>query len=85
MNAPATFVQPKMRLKGPRSLNAAPIGLFLYRGELCLKTEYRTGSGAVEAYIVSSGEFFWGDEPQTVESQLAQIVTPVVLIYRGVQ
>ena len=32
-----------------------PVGMFTYDGELCLKTEY-----GLEAYIVSSGERFWG-------------------------
>lgn len=32
-----------------------PIGLFEINGELCLKTEY-----GLDAYIVSSGEYFWG-------------------------
>ena len=59
------------------TLAACPVGLFLYRDELCLKTEYRTEKGAVEAYIAASGEFFWGDQPQTVESQLGQIVRPI--------
>ena len=36
-------------------LKDCPIGLFLYNGELCLKTEY-----ALDSYIVSSGEMFWG-------------------------
>ncbi|WP_133254288.1 hypothetical protein [Phenylobacterium deserti] len=42
-----------------------------------MKTEYRTAGGAIEAYIASSGEFFWGDQPQTVESQAQQVVTPL--------
>ena len=54
-----------------------PVGLFLYRGQLCLKTEYGNNQGRLDAYIVSSGEFFWGDAPQTIESQRAQLVTPV--------
>lgn len=36
-------------------LKDCPVGLFLYNGELCLKTEY-----ALDSYIVSSGEMFWG-------------------------
>lgn len=27
---------------------------------LALKSEYRTDKGAIEAFIVGSGEFFWG-------------------------
>jgi hypothetical protein len=67
-------------MTGPVMLGAAPIGLFINDfGDLCLKTEYRTEKGAVEAYIVESGEFFWGAAPQTVESQLQQKVTPVAI------
>jgi len=46
-------------------------------GELCLKTEYGNNDGRIDAYIVSSGEMFWGDAPQTIASQRAQMVTPV--------
>jgi hypothetical protein len=43
------------------TLGEAPPGsLLLYDGELILKTEYRDDKGAVEAYIVGSGERFWG-------------------------
>jgi ADP-ribose pyrophosphatase YjhB (NUDIX family) len=41
-------------------LEDLPVGLFLHGDTLCMKTEYRTEQGAIEAYIVSSGEFFWG-------------------------
>lgn len=58
-------------------LDACPVGLFWSGGVLCVKTEYRTEKGAIEAYIVSSGEFFWGKKPQTVESQAASMVVPV--------
>ncbi len=54
-----------------------PIGLFLHGNELCLKTEYGNNEGRIDAYIVSSGEFYWGDAPQTTESQRRQLVTPV--------
>ena len=59
------------------SLADCPIGLFMYRGGLCLKTEYGNNEGRIDAYIVSSGEFFWGDAPQTIASQRAQLVTPI--------
>jgi len=55
----------------------APIGLFKCDGELCLKTEYRRNDGWIEAYIVSSGEAFWGPPPQTLPSQTACLVEPV--------
>lgn len=36
-------------------LKDCPIGLFIKDNTLCIKTEYGN-----EAYIVSSGEYFWG-------------------------
>ena len=54
-----------------------PTGLFVCEGELCLKTEYGNDEGRIDAYIVSSGEFFWGAAPQTIENQRAQLVMPV--------
>lgn len=60
------------------TLAECPIGLFKSdSGELCLKTEYGNNEGRIDAYIVSSGEFFWGAAPQTIASQRAQMVTPV--------
>jgi len=59
------------------TLAECPIGLFICRDELCLKTEYGNNEGRIDAYIVSSGEFFWGLAPQTIASQRAQIVRPI--------
>lgn len=60
------------------TLADCPIGLFTAAsGELCLKTEYGNNEGRIDAYIVSSGEFFWGSAPQTIPSQRAQLVRPV--------
>lgn len=61
----------------PVTLAECPIGLFLAGGELCLKTEYGTNEGRIDAYIVSSGEFFWGGQPQTIANQRVQLVEPV--------
>ena len=59
-------------------LRDCPIGLFMSGdGELCLKTEYGNNEGRIDAYIVSSGEFFWGAPPQTIASQRMQKVRPV--------
>lgn len=63
------------------SLEDCPIGLFYSMNSvLCMKTEYRTYTGAIEAYIIDSGEFFWGDKPQTVQSQINSMVYPVTII-----
>lgn len=60
------------------TLADCPIGLFVADGgELCLKTEYGNNDGRIDAYIVSSGEMFWGAAPQTIASQRASLVTPV--------
>lgn len=59
------------------TLAACPIGLFWCGGELCLKTEYGSNEGRIDAYIVSSGEFFWGHQPQTVANQRATLVIPI--------
>jgi len=69
----------KCTLGSPRRLDECPIGLFMCMGELCLKTEYREPNGAVSAFIVGSGEFFWGPSPQSVASQNAETVTPLSL------
>lgn len=53
----------------------APVGLFLYDGEMCLKTEYIADWG-IEAYIVSSGEAFWGGAKTTEERRYLE-VTPI--------
>lgn len=59
-------------------LKDCPIGLFMSEGgELCLKTEYGNNDGRIDAFIVSSGEFFWGSAPQTIASQRMQQVRPV--------
>lgn len=65
-------------ISAPVTLAECPVGLFLNSyGDVCLKSEYRTPQGAFEAYIAGSGEFFWGDNPQTVETQHKQMVRPV--------
>lgn len=54
----------------------APVGLFLSKeGELCMKTEYIADWG-VEAYIVRSGETYWGGAKTTKERNNLD-VTPV--------
>jgi hypothetical protein len=60
------------------SLAECPIGLFWTEcGSLCLKTEYGNNEGRIDAYIVSSGEFFWGHAPQTIPRQRAALVKPI--------
>lgn len=59
------------------TLAQCPIGLFWAGDELCLKTEYGNNEGRIDAYIVSTGEFFWGSHPQTIPNQRMQMVRPV--------
>ena len=59
------------------TLAECPIGLFVYGDTLCLKTEYGNNQGRIDAYIVVSGEFFWGDAPQTIATQRASLVAPL--------
>ena len=68
----------KQKHTDERRLDDAPIGLFWYKDTLALKTEYRSNEGRIDAYIVSSGEFFWGEQPQTIESQNNCMVRPVL-------
>jgi hypothetical protein len=59
------------------SLAECPVGLFWCGDTLALKTEYGNNDGRIDAYIVDSGEFFWGEAPQTIASQRAQRVVPI--------
>lgn len=58
-------------------LDECPVGLVWWGDTLVLKTEYGTNEGRIDAYIVSSGEMFWGPPPQTIESQRVCMVIPV--------
>jgi hypothetical protein len=53
--------------------------LFLFgdNNTLCMKTEYRTPDNKVEAYIISTGEFFCGNFTNSVNEHNAQKVTPI--------
>lgn len=54
--------------------------LFYFNNTLCVKSEYRTpSSGAIEAFIVGSGEMFWGGTSSS-EEQAKLIVQPVVVV-----
>lgn len=62
----------------PVTLAEADVGLFLCGDTLALKTEYGNNEGRIHAYIVSSGEAFWGDAPQTIASQRTTLVQPLI-------
>ena len=66
-----------MDAQQPLPLVDCPIGLFWSKdGTLCLKTEYGDGDGRIDAYIVPSGEFFWGGA-RVAQEQRQVLVTPV--------
>jgi hypothetical protein len=71
---------------GPVTLDECPPGLFLWDGHLGLKTEYAevvdTADGRrvrVDAYVVESGEFFWGGT-KSLKQRAGLIVQPVLII-----
>ena len=54
----------------------APVGLFLFGDTLCMMTEYSSEGCGRHAYIVSSGEMFWGGA-KSKEERANLEVTPV--------
>ncbi len=57
-------------------LSNCPVGLFLSAtGTLCVMTEYMTETNKRDAYIVESGEYFWGGTGDTT-SRANLLVTP---------
>ena len=59
-------------------LRDVPVGLFLFEDTLCLMTEYSNEGCGREAYIVSSGETFWGGAKSKEERENLD-VTPVTV------
>lgn len=63
-------------LTNEQKLKDLPNGkLFRFNNTIALKTEYFTEKGAVESYIVGSGEMFWGGT-NTAEKLNDLLVTP---------
>jgi len=59
----------KLELKKEKKLKDIPLGsLFLFNGTVGLKTEYRT-NGKCDAYIVGSGEYFWGGTDNAIDRE----------------
>lgn len=62
-------------------LYACPQGLFWHDGVLCFKTEYHTATSSnpmqPDAYVVASGEYFWGGTKGDSEARSNLLVTPV--------
>lgn len=57
-------------------LSDCPPGLFLFNGGVCFKSEYSTAGGSPDAYVVSSGEYFWGGTADRAARD-ALVVTPI--------
>lgn len=71
-----------VRAKRRSLLDNCPIGLFLFGETLCLMTEYATlGSSGRQrdAYIVESGEYFWGGTTDAHE-RAQFMVTPCKVV-----
>lgn len=60
-------------------LDQCPPGLLLFGGCLVFKSEYRGSEGTPDAYVVASGEFFWGGA-KTRKERDALMVTPVEVV-----
>lgn len=67
-----------MKNKKVRLDDLEPGKLFKFGNTIGFKSEYRTSGGAVEAYIVGSGEMFWGRTSKAAE-QRELMVEPVEL------
>lgn len=70
-----------MALKFAVTLSECPPGLFVYRDTLGFKSEYRstnqhTGFSKSDAYVVESGEYFWGGAEHEKDRENL-MVTPV--------
>lgn len=65
--------------RGIQTLGSLPAGsLFLYKGDVALKSEYRNDSGYPECFIVDSGEMFYGGA-KSAEELNCLMVTPILL------
>lgn len=63
----------------PKSLRFLyPGTIFLYNNILALKTEYLTDEGCIEAYILNTGELFWG-HAKTIDELYNIVVQPMML------
>ena len=60
----------------PCKLSECPVGLFLSGTTLCVKTQY-----GCDAFIIESGESFWGPAPQTKKSRDGCMVQPCVTVW----
>ena len=60
------------------TLGDCPPGLFLFNGHFGFKTEYTDQNGP-EAYVVESGEYFWGGADGDKCKRANLVVMPVII------
>lgn len=58
------------------TLAECPPGLFIFNGGIGFKSEYSTPEGSPDAYVVSSGEYFWGGTSDR-KARDALVVIPI--------
>ena len=63
-------------------LSYCPPGLFISGDCLGFKTEYRSADGRTEAFVVASGETFWGGATDA-DARERLLVTPVEIVDAG--
>lgn len=64
------------------TLAQCPPGLFLFGNCLGFKSEYRSDAGHIEAFVVASGEYFWGGAKSSEERE-GLMVHPVAIVDAG--
>ena len=66
----------KIKIGELATLRELPKGsLFLHGETIGLKTEYSDNNGRIDAYIVGSGEFFWGGTDNPEDQSAVQVVS----------
>lgn len=72
----ATLLQQRLvrpAFPAPMPLYMAPVGLFDFEGILCVKTEY-SQARRPDAYILESGEYFWGGTDDPHEAAMLMVM-----------
>ena len=59
------------------TLLECPPGVFQFKGELCVKTQYSTDTLKPDAYILRTGAYFWGCTKGDVAARAQLVVKPI--------
>lgn len=71
-----------IKFNSPQKLEDLPSGsLFIHKNSVCLKTEYKNNNGTIDAFIIGSGEMFWGGA-KTSEEQAKIEVLPIEIDFK---